>query len=137
MTYGSCYPFKPLQVVRDIQCRPAGSLGLSLSHLLPLFQTRMIAYLARPSHPRPPELQAEVKDSNGVRTDNRTDEHRRYTPSPIWKFPQAFGGDIWCWCCAAVPYIVSNSPRSFTSKTPRKKQQLASCKLHDLVLVLS
>ncbi|KAK4662645.1 hypothetical protein QC763_605380 [Podospora pseudopauciseta] len=70
-------------------------------------------------------------------SDNRTDEHRRYTPSPIWKFPQAFGGDIWCWCCAAVPYIASNSPRSFTSKTPRKKQQLASCKLHDLVLVLS
>ncbi|VBB83773.1 Putative protein of unknown function [Podospora comata] len=66
MTYGSCYPFKPLQVVRDIQCRPAGSLGLSLSHLLALIQTRMIAYLARPSHPRPPEPQAEVKDSNGV-----------------------------------------------------------------------
>ncbi|CAP71168.1 uncharacterized protein PODANS_6_5380 [Podospora anserina S mat+] len=67
MTYGSCYPFKPLQVVRDIQCRPAGSLGLSLSHLLALFQTRMIAYLARPSHPRPPDPPAEVKDSNGVR----------------------------------------------------------------------
>lgn len=79
MTYGSCYPFKPLQVVRDIQCRPAGSLGLSLSHLLALFQTRMIAYLARPSHPRPPDPPAEVKDSNGVRLGT-------YLPTRWWGY---------------------------------------------------
>ncbi|KAK4651342.1 hypothetical protein QC762_605380 [Podospora pseudocomata] len=112
MTYGSCYPFKPLQVVRDIQCRPAGSLGLSLSHLLALFQTRMIAYLARPSHRRTPRAPGRGEGFERsptwyiptYRTDNRTDEHRRYTPSPIWKFPQAFGGDILVLvlCCCAV-----------------------------------